>query len=216
MKISIPSPSMGVALTALTISLSGTAVAAASYASNAGKVDGRDAVSAKASTNSAAGNLVATNTTGLDKGKIPSKFLAGVMRGEADSFARLADVTDNQTDVATAMTTIPGLGTLTATCGDQNPAAGVEDPITRLTFANITGQPVNFVRSVGITTPTIVVLPANVGSDVNIGGSNTFSIWVQRNGVHYLLDGVVRQDGRGTPAAQCLVYGYSSTIEDVR
>lgn len=212
MKINTPSPAMGVALTALMISLSGTAVAAVSYANNAGKVDGRDAVSSKSSNNTAAGKLVATAGAGPSKGKIPGKFLGGV--AQSDSFARVADVQDNATDVATTVTTIPGLGQLTATCGDQNAKAGVEDPITRLTFANTSGAAVNFVRTVGQSEPTISVLPTNIGSDTNIGGSNIFSIWIQRNGTHYVLDGVVRQDGRNTATAQCLVYGYTSTIAD--
>lgn len=217
MKIKTPSPSMGVAMTALMISLSGTAVAAVSYANNAGKVDGRDAVSSKSSNSGAAGKLVATAGAGPSKGKIPGKFLDGVQRGEADSFARVADVQDNATDVSTTVTTIPGLGQLTATCGDQNAKAGVEDPITRLTFGNTSGDTLNFVRTVGVAgEPTITTLAPNVGSDVNIGGSNVFSIWVQRKGTHYVIDGVVRQDGRNTPGAQCLVYGFSSKIEDVR
>ena len=50
---------------------SGTAVAAVSYARNAGKVDGKDASSARASLKSAAGNVVATRAAGSGKGKIP-------------------------------------------------------------------------------------------------------------------------------------------------
>lgn len=216
MRLKTPSPAMAVALTALGISLSGTAVAAVSYATNAGKVDGRDAVSSKSSTSKAAGNLVATDAKGEDKGKIPGKFLGDVMRGEADSFSRVADVQDNATDVPTVVTTIPGLGHLTATCGDQNPTPGVEDPTTNLSFANTAGSTVNFVRRVGDGKPVIAVVPNNTTADVTITGSNTFSIWLQRGGTHYLLDGVVRQDGRGQPGAQCVVYGYSSIIQDVR
>lgn len=216
MKCSTPSPSMGVALTALMISLSGTAVAAVSYANNAGKVDGRDAVSSKSSLNRAAGNLVATEAKGADKGKIPAKFLAGVARGEADSFARVAEVQDNAVDVASTLTTIPGIGLLTATCGDQNQRPGIEDPITRLTFGNTSSGTINFVRTVGNGEPVITTLAPNTSSQVNIGGSSTFSIWLQYQGTHYVLDGVVRQDGRNTPGAQCLIYGFSSKIEDVR
>ncbi len=120
MKIKPPSPAMGVALTALVMASTGTAVAAVSYATNAGKVDGKDAVSAKASNSRAAGDLVATASGGADKGKIPAKFLAGVQQGSADSFRRFAGVPDNATDVASPISTLPGMGTLTATCSDQN------------------------------------------------------------------------------------------------
>ena len=59
MRFQKPSPSMVVASIALFVSLGGTSVAAVSYARNAGKVDGYDAVRASSSTNKAAGNLVA-------------------------------------------------------------------------------------------------------------------------------------------------------------
>ena len=78
MRFQKPSPSMVVASIALFVSLGGTSVAAVSYARNAGKVDGYDAVRASSSTNKAAGNLVAANKSGPDKGRIPGKHLAGV------------------------------------------------------------------------------------------------------------------------------------------
>lgn len=216
MKIKAPSPSMVVALTALVVASSGTAVAAVSYANNAGKVDGRDAVSSKASTRQAAGNLVSTDAKGDDKGKIPGKFLGGVMRGEADSFARVAEVADNAADVATTVSSIPGLGTLTATCSDQNNRPGIEDPITRLTFANDSGAAVNFTRTVGNGEPLLGIVAPNTVNAINIGGSNTFEITLERGGINSVFSGVVRQDGRGTAAAQCLVYGYAQQISNVR
>ena len=51
MRFHKPSPSMVVASIALFVSLGGTSVAAVSYARNAGKVDGYDAVKASSSTN---------------------------------------------------------------------------------------------------------------------------------------------------------------------
>jgi hypothetical protein len=35
---------------------------------------------------------------------------------------------------------------------------------------------------------------------------------IERKGVNYLAQGVVRQDGRSTPAATCLVYGFALAV----
>ena len=64
MKLRLPSPAMVVAVIALIVALSGTAIAAVDFARNAGAVDGKSAVGAKASLRSAAGKLVATSTGG--------------------------------------------------------------------------------------------------------------------------------------------------------
>src|SRR5215204_2501948 len=87
MRFTKPSPSMVVASIALFVSLGGTSVAAVSYARNAGKVDGYDAVKASSSTSKAAGNLVAANKSGPDKGRIPGRHLAGV--AHTQTFGRL-------------------------------------------------------------------------------------------------------------------------------
>src|SRR6476646_2535110 len=80
-KLRLPSPAMVVAVIALVVALSGTAIAAVNFAQNAGAVDGKSAVGAKASLHSAAGKLVATSTGGNGKGQIPARFLEGVVRG---------------------------------------------------------------------------------------------------------------------------------------
>ena len=67
MKLRLPSPAMVVAVIALIVALSGTAIAAVDFARNAGAVDGKSAVGAKASLRSAAGKLVATSTGGNGK-----------------------------------------------------------------------------------------------------------------------------------------------------
>ena len=216
MKIKAPSPAMGVALLALGVASTSSAVAAVTYATNAGKVDGRDAVSSKSSSEKAAGKLVATAGSGPDKGTIPGKFLGGVMRGDADSFARNAPVQDNAADVATNVATIPGLGVLSATCGDQNAKPGVEDPVTRLTFANTSGVAVNFARTVGNGDPDLAIVQPNVANTTVIGGSNTFRITIETGGRNSIFDGIVRQDGRGTPDATCLVYGYAQQVSNIR
>ena len=75
MKISRPSPSMVIAGIALFVSLGGTSMAAVSYATRAGSVDGKSAVFAGASLSQAAGKLVATNRSGTDKGRLPGKLV---------------------------------------------------------------------------------------------------------------------------------------------
>jgi len=39
------------------------------------------------------------------------------------------------------------------------------------------------------------------------GGSNTFEYQIQKGTPNLLIDGTVRQDGRGQAAASCLVHG---------
>lgn len=212
----IPSPSMAVALLALVLATTGTAVAAVNYAQNAGKVDGKDAVASSATLRQAAGNVVATASKGDDRGTIPGKFVSDVMRGGADSFARPAVVNDNANDVATAIGSIPGLGTLSASCFDQNKAVGVEDPATTLTFGNTAPIAVNLSRSVPGQAQLITAVAPNTTNAFTIGGSNTFRLHLEKAGINYVFEGVVRQDGRNTPDARCLVYGYALRISDTR
>ncbi len=216
MKIQAPSPAMGVALAALVMASTGTAVAAATYATNAGKVDGRDAVSSKTSNDKAAGKLVATAGAGPLKGKIPGRFLAEVQLGDADSFGRFADVQDNATDVPSTLTTIPQTGTLSASCGDQNGKAGTEDPISQIVFSNTAPSNVNVARSTSNGAPEVSVVPPNTTVTINIGGTSTFRMHLERGGVNSLVEGVVRQDGRNTGSAQCLIFGYVEQVQNTR
>ena len=85
MKISRPSPAMVVASIALFVSLGGTSIAAVSYVSSAGAVDGKSAVFAGASLSQAAGKLVATNRSGADKGRLPGKFVADVPKSQCSA-----------------------------------------------------------------------------------------------------------------------------------
>lgn len=215
MRVRKPSPSMVVSCVALVMASTGTAVAAVTYATNAGKVDGKDAVHAGSTLAQAAGDVVATNRTGADRGRIPGKFLADVMRGGADSFSRPAEVQDNAADVPTAVSSIPGLGTLSASCFDQNRNAGTEDPATTLTFANQSGVAVNVAQQIGGGNPSVFAQLPNTTSQFTVGGSNAFRLHIEKQGTNYVIEGVVRQDGRGSPAASCLVYGYALRVADV-
>jgi hypothetical protein len=214
MKLRIPSPAMGVALAALFVALTGTAFAAINYATNAGAVDGKSAVADGASRSAAAGRLVATQRSGDAKGTIASKYLdlRSYARGATSTFGKSFDVADNATGAVTPIGTIPGVGTLTAQCLDQNAKAGVEDPATTVTFANGSGDNVNLARTIGSEAPFVSLLANATQHAFTINGSNTFQLHLERKGVNYLATGVVRQDGRNTPTASCLIYGFSLTV----
>jgi hypothetical protein len=210
MKISRPSPSMVVAGLALFVSLGGTSIAAVSYVSNAGAVDGKSAVFAGASLSQAAGKLVATNRSGTDKGRLPGKFIADV--GKTQTFSNGFEVADNAPGAPQTVSSMSGLGTLTATCNDQNAAAGKEDPISTIAFLNQSGQPANVARRVGNGDGALDVQANQTASSIAIGGSNTFMFHIEQAGKNSIITGGVRQDGRGTAAAVCVVFGVVSQV----
>jgi hypothetical protein len=205
MKISRPSPSMVIAGIALFVSLGGTSVAAVSYATRAGSVDGKSAVYAGASLSQSAGKLVATKRSGADKGRIPGKFLSDVPKTAV--FSSVFEVADNAPGAPQTAATISGLGTLTATCNDQANAAGVEDPISIVSFLNQSGEPVNVGRRVGSGDGALAVAANQTAASLNVGGSNTFMFHIERRSQNAIINGGIRQDGRGTAAARCVVFG---------
>lgn len=205
MRLSKPSPAMVVAVTALVMATTGGAVAAVNFARNAGAVDGKSAVSARASLGSARGKLVATARRGPNAGRIPGKFLADVVATQ--KFGRALDVTDNATGAAVDLSNLFGLGKLTASCQDEDKKAGNEDPASAVTFANGSGSAVNSARRVGTGSPVISAVANATVDQFTIKGSNTFSYHLELAGSNVLVDGVVRQDGRDTTGASCLVYG---------
>ena len=91
------------------------------------------------------------------------------------------------------------LGTLTATCNDQAPRAGVEDPTTELNFVNTSGDFINVARRAGIRDDAQYnAIPNGTVAQLVINGSNTFLFHVEYRGRNLLVNGVVRQDGRGS------------------
>jgi len=210
MKVTRPSPAMVVAGIALFVSLGGTSIAAVSYVSNAGAVDGKSAVFSGASLSQAAGTLVATNRSGPDKGRLPGKFVADVPKSSV--FSNIFEVADNAPGAPQTVSTLSGLGTLTATCNDQNKTAGNEDPISTISFNNASGEIVNVARRVGNGDGALSVAANQTATSVAIGGSNTFMFHIERRSQNALIQGGVRQDGRGTPAATCVVFGVVEQI----
>jgi hypothetical protein len=209
MRIRKPSPAMVVAIIALVMASTGSAVAAVSFARNAGAVDRISAVSATSSNERARGRLVATRWKGANTGKIPFKFLAGV--AYADSFANFFDVVDNATGAQVPIEPTV-LGTLNASCSDQAGAAGVEDPTVTLTFANTSGRDINYYRRVGTGDQTILTLANGAADSFTINGQNSFRINAESFGLNVILEGFTRQFNVRTQGGNCAVTGTEQEI----
>jgi hypothetical protein len=194
---------MVVSIIALVMATAGTSIAAVSFATNAGAVDGLSAVRA-GSVDKAAGKLVATARTGIRKGTIPNYHLSGVPH--SDTFGEGFSVPDNQTGGAVTLDET-ALGRLTATCSDENATAGNENPITTVSFTSTTASPINFARHVGYGGATIGLLQPNTVHALSIGGQNTFRLHVEVSKLNVVYEGFARQVGQGTADGQCLIVG---------
>jgi hypothetical protein len=214
MKISRPQPATIISIAALVMASTGSAIAAVDFARNAGAVDHKSAVGSGSTLSHAAGKLITTQAKGANKGKIAQKYLdlSGVARGNTSTFGQAVPVPDNSSSVPTPIGGIPGLGTLTATCSDQNGQVGNEDPQTTVTFGNTSGDVVNQSRTIGGGNPAVGTVAANAQSTFTIAGSSTFELHLQRQATNYFVRGVVRQDGRGTATASCVVYGFTIAV----
>jgi hypothetical protein len=206
---------MAVAFVALVLAGTGSALAAVNYARNAGAVDGRSAVLANVSLNRAAGKLVATARGGAIKGKIPNKYLDAASRadlanvGRAVPFSKAVDVVDNAVSAPQDANAIPGIGTLSLTCGDQNNAANVENPTVTLRFTNLSGTNLAVARNVEGAGATVSTLVPGAVATLTINGSNAFEWSIQRGGTNLSIHGAVQEINPGTTAATCLVFGSS-------
>jgi hypothetical protein len=214
MKISRPQPATVISIVALVMASTGSAVAAVSFARNAGAVDHKSAAGSGATLSHAAGKLITTQAKGAGKGRIAAKYLdlGGVAKGSTSTFGQSVPVPDNASSVPTQIGGIAGLGTLTATCADQDKTPGSGDPQTTITFANTSGDAVNQSRAIGGGNPAVTAVVANTQSSFTINGSSSFELHLERRGTNYFVRGVVRQDGKGTPTAACLVYGFALAV----
>ena len=134
------------------------------------------------------------------------------MRGSVSNFGKSLSVVDNGALVPVQIGSVPGIGTLTATCKDENAAAGRLDPATTITLNNTSGEGMNLMRKVDSDAATVIPLPNGVVHEFTISGSHPFTLHIERRGTNTLVQGVVRQDGRNQPSAWCLVYGFSLVI----
>jgi len=214
MKISRPQPATIISIVALVMASTGSALAAVDFARNAGAVDHKSAVGSGSTLSHTAGKLIATQAKGAGKGTIAQKYLdvGGLASGTTSTFGKSFEVADNAASVPQTIGGIPGLGPLTATCLDQDPAVGVEDPQTTITFQNTSGDVVNQSRQIGGSNPLVNAVLNGTTSAFNINGSSTFELHLERKGTNYFVHGVVRQDGRGSNAASCLVYGVTLAV----
>jgi hypothetical protein len=211
-KIGRPSPAMVVALVALVFAMTGSAAAVVNFARNAGAVDGKSATTSAASTGFAAGKLVAVRKSGLLRGTLPSKFLDPNTVPREFVFGRNAEVIDNGSETPFTIATIPGFGTVTATCGDENNATGTENPKTTIAFGNTSGQTIEFARATGSGSLAVANLANNQASSFTITQSNTFTLQAQKLGTNLLVQGVVRQNTLDPANASCINYGRVSQL----
>jgi hypothetical protein len=203
MRFRRPSPAMVIAIAAFVMATAGTSIAAVSFATNAGAVDGLSAVRA-GSPDKAAGKLVATARTGIRKGTIPNYHLSGVPH--SDTFGQHSEVVDNATGGAVTLDETL-FGRLTASCSDENMGAGNENPTQNIQFTNTLGVEIHFARHVGYGAATIGLIQPGTLHQLTIPGSNTFRIHVESNGGNLVYEGFARQIGAGTTDGRCLVVG---------
>ena len=83
---------------------------------------------------------------------------------------------------------------------------------TALDRGRVTADAVNFARTVNYAATVITALPNTATQSFKISGSQPFTMHIERAGTNYVVNGVVRQDGRNAPTAQCVVYGVALTI----
>ena len=163
-----------------------------------------------ATLDSAAGKLVATEPLGLRQGQGPEQVPRRRAPATA-SFAKRFEVADNQTVAPTALTHDPRRRHVHASCTDENAAAGVGEPALGLSRSSTSpATSANFARRVGNGEGTVSAgWPTAPGVSVTSRGSNQRSRWHLQTvaGEHLLVDGIVRQDGAGSPAALCTVIG---------
>jgi len=203
---------MVVAVIALIVALSGTAIAAVDFAQNAGAVDGRSAVGANASLRDAAGKLVATASGGEGKGQIPARFVDGVMRGGTMSLSKYLHTVDNQAGRPTPLLIVPGIGRFDARCDDADPTAGTQSTRTSITFTGSADAGVNVSRLLGRDIgsgqrPDVFSSPK--GQPVTLLGSadGLFELVMEAEGRSVLVAGAARTDNGPGPKAACLIWG---------
>ncbi|MEA2438401.1 MAG: hypothetical protein QOF65_2957 [Thermoleophilaceae bacterium] len=212
MRRRVPSPAMVVALVALAVSLSGTAVAAVDFARNAGAVDGHSAVSSDASLSAAKGKLVATANEGSARGRIPGRFLTDVMRGGATPITRYLRSIDNQPGPVVAIASIAGIGTFNAQCRDQDPDSGVKSTQTLITFTASEAKGVNVSRLLGRDIDlgrdgvVFTALPSQPVPIISFADT-MFRVILQAGDRTVFVSGSARSDANHSSTAACLIWG---------
>jgi hypothetical protein len=217
MRRRMPSPAMVVAIIALIVALSGTAVAAVDFARNAGAVDHKSAVSASASLKRSAGKLVATASAGPGKGRVPGRFLSDVMRGGSTSLTKYIRAVDNADGPVVPLAVIDGIGRLDAQCRDQDPTPDVKSTQTLVTFTAADPGGVNVSRLLGSDIGSSregVVFTALKDQPVPVMqfADSLFQLTLQARNRTAFLTGAARPDLNRTAAAACLIFGVAFRV----
>jgi len=211
-KLRLPSPAMVVAVIALIVALSGTAIAAVDFAQNSGAVDGKSAVGAKATLRQAAGKLVATSTGGSGKGRIPARFVDGVMRGGTMTLSKYLRTTDNQAGRLTPLLIVPGIGRFDAQCDDVDPTPGTQTTRTSINFIASPSAGVNVSRLLGRDIgagqrPQVFSAPKGQPVSILASADGLFEVIMQAKSRSVLITGAARTDNAPGPQAACLIWG---------
>lgn len=217
MRPRMPSPAMVVAVIALFVASSGTAVAVVGFARNAGAVDGKSAVKASSSVSRAAGRLVATASAGPDKGRIPDRFVSGVMKGASTSLTKYMKVIDDSEGPVVPLAIIPRIGRLDAQCRDQDPTPGVESTQTVITFTAADAGGVNVSRLLGRdieSARNAVVFTAlkDVPVPILSFADSLFQLVLQARDRSVFINGASRSDANRTADASCLIFGIALRV----
>jgi hypothetical protein len=217
MRPRLPSPAMVVALIALIVALSGTAVAAVTYAHNAGAVNGISAVRPNVSTRHAAGKLVATKRHGRDRGRVPAKYLAGVMRGSAQSLTNYVRTVDNTPGAPHRLLSVRGVGRMDAQCADVDPTPGTATTRTTVTFTATAPQGANVSRILGRDIeagqrPNVFTAPHAQAVTILPSADGLFQVLLQAGQRSVLVVGAARTDSSPGPRAACLLWGTAFTV----
>ena len=219
MRLRMPSPAMVVALIALFVACSGTAVAVVGYARNAGAVDGKSAVAARSTLTHAKGKLVATAARGENRGRIPGRFVADVMRGASTSLTNYLRVVDDAEGPVVPLAIIPGIGRLDGQCRDQDATPGVESTQTVITFTASDPGGVNVSRLLGRdieSARNAVVFTALKDQPVTIlsFADSLFQLVLQARDRTVFINGASRSDANRTANAACLVFGIGLRVNE--
>jgi hypothetical protein len=216
-KLRLPSPAMVVAMIALIVALSGTAIAAVDFAANAGAVDGRSAVGPGTSVRHAAGKLVATARKGHNRGRIPGRFLAGVMHGSSHNISAFLHTVDNQPGTPRRILRVPGIGRLQAQCDDVDPTVGTATTRTSINFTGTVAQGVNVSRLLGREIaagqrPDVFTAPKGQPVPIIASADGLFMTMLQAPAGSVLIIGAARTDRAPGPQAACLIWGTAFSV----
>lgn len=211
-RVRLPSPAIVIALIALVVAMSGTAIAAVDFARNAGAVDGISAVRDGATLRQSAGRLVATAAAGPGVGRLSAKYVDGVMRGGAMSLAKYIKTVDQSPGAATALLIVPGIGRMDAQCADADPTPGTQTTRTSITFTASAAPGVNVSRLLGRDIENQdrpAVFTALKGRPVSIlpNADGLFQVIMQAQHRSVLIVGASRRDASPGPRAACLIWG---------